>query len=204
MLAGWRRRARKPAGIRFLGTRSSKERPCRYEVSRRVSHLGPSPQTRPGRPCRPCQPWGLGLSRNTVLPPAAVGTGHAGQLFTSRWTPAAQPRPLCGPPGIPPTSSHPTSSQGTGSQAVSAWPATWMCTHCLAPRGLGTLRPLGVRATGPSPEAGPSPGGRPGGVGAAVPVASAPPCPGAGPEAWRRPGRGEAMDTAKAPCPQGY
>lgn len=166
-------------------------------------HLGPSPQMRPGHPCRPCQPWGLGLSRNTVVPPAAMGTGQAGQLSASRWDPGHSAQASVVPPTSTPTSSHPTSSQGLGSQLVSAGPATWMCTHCLAPRGLDTLRPLGGLAGGPSPEAGPSPSGRPSGVSAAVPVVSASQCPGVGPKAWGRPGSREVMDTPEALCPQG-
>lgn len=45
MLAGWRRGARKPAGIRFSGTRGSKERALCYEMScvGRVSLSGPQP-----------------------------------------------------------------------------------------------------------------------------------------------------------------
>lgn len=205
MLAGWRRRARKPAGIRFSGTWSSKERPCGYEVFRvgRVSHLGPAPRRGLGAPAGRSSrgAWGSAGTQCCLLQPWERGT--QGSFPPPGGPPPLSPGLCVVHPASPPTSSHPTSSQGMGSQAVSAGPAAWMCTHCLAPRGLGTLRPLGVLATGPSPEAGPSPGGRPGRVGAAVLVASAPPCPGGGPEAWGRPGRGKVMDTADAPCPQG-
>lgn len=111
------------------------------------------------------QPWGRGRQGKSSYPPGGPWPLSPG---------------LCGAPNIHPTSSHPTSSQGLGSQLVSAGPATWMCTHCLALRGLDTATTGGL-AGGPSPEAGPSLSGQPSGVSAAVPVFLLPSVLGLGP-----------------------
>lgn len=185
--------------------RALRRGPCvmRCPVWAGCPHLGPSPQTRPRRPCRPCQPWGLGLSRNTAVPPAAMGTGQAGQLSTCRWTPAAQSRPVCGPPNVCPHQQPPYIQPGDRQPGGECW-ACDLDVHTLpgteGPGHAATTRDL---QQGPSTEAGPSPGGRPGRVGAAVPMASASPCPEGGPEAWGRPGSREVMDMPEAPCLQG-
>lgn len=100
-------------------------------------YLGPSPQMRPRCPCRPCQPWGLGLSRNTAVPSAAVGMGKAGQLSTCRWTPPAQPRPVCGPPNICPHQQPPYIQPGDRQPGGECW-ACDLDVHSLpGPEGPG-------------------------------------------------------------------
>lgn len=113
--------------------------PCvmRCPVWAGCPYLGPSPQMRPRCPCRPCQPWGLGLSRNTAVPSAAVGMGKAGQLSTCRWTPPAQPRPVCGPPNICPHQQPPYIQPGDRQPGGECW-ACDLDVHSLpGPEGPG-------------------------------------------------------------------
>lgn len=187
------------------GLRALRRGPCGYEVSLvgRVSPSGPQPPDEARAPLQAVPAMGPRAQQEYSGASCSHGDGAGRAAFRLQVDPGHSAQASVVPPTSTPTSSHPTSSQGLGSQLVSAGPATWMCTHCLALRGLDTLRPLGGLAGGPSPEAGPSPSGQPSGVSAAVPVVSASQCPGVGPKAWGRPGSREVMDTPEALCPQG-